>query len=289
MNTENTQLEIQDRPSNIPYLNTIYAELKKSESPIAEAFKEHIHWGYWENPKSASLEGPSYHHAAQRLTNLVLKVAEIKTGQHILDAGCGFGGTVRTINRLRSELRIIGLDNNPHQILRAQSVSPTQNNNWIEYVNGDACNMPFESKSFDHIIAIESIHYFDSQQKFIEESHRVLKPNGKITISAFFCSKWSRPLFSIVQLFLKSPLRSVWGEYKVSTIESFKDLAIHHNLKIDRTTNITHKVSPSPWFIRQHGKLENKKRNDHWLGALIYELLIRCKIIKCYIIKLSKT
>lgn len=51
----------------------------------------------------------------------------------------------------------------------------------------DALSLPFDDDSFDVLIIFEAIYYLDDINKFIKESLRVLKPNGKIIISTVNC------------------------------------------------------------------------------------------------------
>ncbi|MEK7642981.1 MAG: class I SAM-dependent methyltransferase [Patescibacteria group bacterium] len=52
----------------------------------------------------------------------------------------------------------------------------------IDGVVADAEHLPFESGSFDTVIATEVIYYLDHPEKFIDEAYRVLRPGGRLLI-----------------------------------------------------------------------------------------------------------
>jgi SAM-dependent methyltransferase len=55
----------------------------------------------------------------------------------------------------------------------------------VEYVVGDACNLPFRSNSFSKVVSYGSLNYFSDDVKFFKEVVKVLKEEGLIVISVF--------------------------------------------------------------------------------------------------------
>jgi cyclopropane fatty-acyl-phospholipid synthase-like methyltransferase len=53
-----------------------------------------VHWGYWPEPSQATGTAEDYGRAAEALCRHVCAPAMIEDGQAVLDAGCGFGGTI---------------------------------------------------------------------------------------------------------------------------------------------------------------------------------------------------
>lgn len=51
------------------------------------------------------------------------------------------------------------------------------------YIKGSAEKMPFKKNSFDTIIAGELVEHLKNPEKFIKESNRVLRKNGKLVIT----------------------------------------------------------------------------------------------------------
>ena len=46
-------------------------------------------------------------------------VAEIRDGMRIIDVGCGFGGTIASLNERFSELELVGVNIDSRQLERA--------------------------------------------------------------------------------------------------------------------------------------------------------------------------
>ena len=75
------------------YFDTLIDKFVDDPS-LEEAFGQHIHWGYWENPTKATGSLKDFAIAANNLSKLVIEKAGIIDGVKLLDAGCGFGGTI---------------------------------------------------------------------------------------------------------------------------------------------------------------------------------------------------
>lgn len=101
----------------------------------------------------------------------------IQRGRRVLDLGCGAGGTV---SKLRARgVEAVGIDFSPAMIEAARSEHGLKN-----YVTcAEATELPFESDSFDVVIADGVLHHLAVQGRLNEalrEVHRVLRPGGKL-------------------------------------------------------------------------------------------------------------
>lgn len=65
---------------------------------MKKSFGRHVHWGYGDDPQTALCDDEDYAAAAAKLTLELGQLAGIAEGQDVLDVGCGFGGTIASLN-----------------------------------------------------------------------------------------------------------------------------------------------------------------------------------------------
>jgi ubiquinone/menaquinone biosynthesis C-methylase UbiE len=96
-------------------------------------------------------------------------------GKHVIEVGCGRGGGASYLTRTLREARYIGLD------LNAAGVKFCQRRHQVpglEFVTGNAQDIPFPDESFDAVVNIESSHCYPHFGRFLQEVVRVLRPGG---------------------------------------------------------------------------------------------------------------
>jgi len=98
-------------------------------------------------------------------------------GAKILDVGCGLGQITRALTKLGAD--VIGIDPNQNQLKRARAAEAVRNEIYLE---GTAQDLPFDNQSVDIILFFNSFHHIPRYAfaAAIEESHRVLRPKGKL-------------------------------------------------------------------------------------------------------------
>jgi cyclopropane fatty-acyl-phospholipid synthase-like methyltransferase len=235
---------------NLPYFDYLLAELDKNNPSIEKAFGRHVHFGYWDDPSTATGSDEDYARAADALTAEMVELADISDGHHVLDVGCGFGGTVSSLNDQFDSVTLTGLNIDERQIARARGqVQPRQHNS-VEFQVGDACALPFPDGSFDRVLAVECIQHFRSRQVFLHEAVRVLKPGGVLALSdllpvpafAPFCWLGTRPWLDKFYGF---------GDTNVScTLGRFRNLAVRAGLTIMAERNVTKQTVPTYDYLR---------------------------------------
>jgi SAM-dependent methyltransferase len=169
----------------LPYFDEILDRIHRSpESPLAKALQRHVHWGLFE---SATQEPTlaTYLVAAEAMTEKVCKAARVANGARILDVGCGFGGTIAHLNERLSGCRLVGLNIDDRQLARARQLVSARPGNSVQFVQGDACELPFGEGAFDIVLAIECIFHFPSRRRFFAQAARVLRPGGTLALSDF--------------------------------------------------------------------------------------------------------
>ncbi|OBA59470.1 SAM-dependent methyltransferase [Mycobacterium sp. 1100029.7] len=142
-----------------------------------------FNYGYEEDPPmavplSASDERDRYfiqlYHRTAAQVDLV--------GKRVLEVGCGHGGGASYLTRTLHPDSYIGLDLNPTGIAFCKK---RHNVAGLEFVKGDAENLPFPEQSFDAVINIESSHLYHQFPRFLDEVARVLRPGGHFLYADF--------------------------------------------------------------------------------------------------------
>ena len=116
---------------------------------------------------------------------MVKKVTEIfdKNGRW-LDVGSGTGAPACYLAKLYPNIKVEGINIVKDQIKKSTKLSISKRcENQVNFIFGDALDIPYPENFFQNIYAIESAFHFEDKLKFIKESHRVLSHSGKISIA----------------------------------------------------------------------------------------------------------
>jgi fatty-acid O-methyltransferase len=97
------------------------------------------------------------------------------SGKQVLEVGCGHGGGASYLTRTLHPASYTGLDLNPAGITFCRK---RHNLPGLDFVRGDAENLPFPDQSFDAVINIESSYCYPRFPRFLTEVARVLRPGG---------------------------------------------------------------------------------------------------------------
>ena len=95
-----------------------------------------------------------------------------------VDVGCGSGESTFLLCDYFN--KIVGLDISETQIQQAKLKSG-EDKSTVEFVVGNAHNLPFESSSVDLLTCAMAWHWLDAE-KLYDEAKRVLKPGGCLAI-----------------------------------------------------------------------------------------------------------
>ena len=105
-----------------------------------------------------------------------------RSGQSILDAGCGNGRNLKWF--YQNEFYISGIDTDADRIAQAQQNYPEGSTN---FTVGNLEHLPYEDEIFDHVLCCAVLHFAKDGihfSKMFSETVRVLKKNGTLLIRA---------------------------------------------------------------------------------------------------------
>jgi ubiquinone/menaquinone biosynthesis C-methylase UbiE len=104
------------------------------------------------------------------------------SGKKVLEVSCGHGGGSSYLTRTLKPASYTGLDLNPAGIefCKRRHVLPG-----LDFVHGDAENLPFPDASFDALLNVEASHLYPHFPRFLGEVARVLAPGGHFLYADF--------------------------------------------------------------------------------------------------------
>ena len=111
-----------------------------------------------------------YHYAASQIPI---------RGKQTLEIGSGRGGGASFVAQYHNPSHMTGLDYSATAVKLSISLHKEVSN--LQFVQGDAESLPFNDKSFDAVINVESSHCYGNMAAFVKEASRVLKPGGYIS------------------------------------------------------------------------------------------------------------
>ena len=116
----------------------------------------------------------------------LIEQAHITSGQRVLDIGCGTGTLAVQLKRERVDVEIIGLDPDPKALRRAKAKA-TRAGVRVQFDQGFADGLPYESSSFDRVLSSLMFHHLEDEtrEKTLSEVRRVLKPAGSFHLLDF--------------------------------------------------------------------------------------------------------
>jgi len=154
----------------------------------------------------------------------------VKPGDRILDFGCGNGRLAGFFKGRYSEY--IGVDISQRLI---DIASQTYHSEKTKFIKIKAKKIPFKDNSFDAIFSIAVFHHFPSKEYSLQiarELYRVMKPGGKIVISAW--NLWQK---QYLEYHAKS--REGWLDASIPFKSSDKTFnRYHHPFKIGELEDI---------------------------------------------------
>ncbi len=142
-----------------------------------------LNWGYEEDPPMGlpldETDEPNrysiqvYHQTASQVD---------LAGKKVLEVSCGHGGGASYLTRTLKPASYTGLDFNAAGIEFCQRRHQLPG---LDFVHGDAENLPFPDESFDAVVNVEASHIYPHFERFLGQVTRVLRPGGHFLYADF--------------------------------------------------------------------------------------------------------
>ena len=142
------------------------------------------------------------------LIELLLEIARLQSGCHVLDVGCGVGGTSRYLAKER-DCCVTGITISAQQVAMANRLSMAEQVPRLEpsspssqfapitlsraggsvtfqELDAELLGAHFHPDSFDVVWITEALSHFPNKPLFFENAYRVLQQGGKLVLADWF-------------------------------------------------------------------------------------------------------
>ncbi|MBK8475548.1 MAG: class I SAM-dependent methyltransferase [Opitutaceae bacterium] len=96
---------------------------------------------------------------------------------HVLDAGCGTGGLIKSLRAASSHWRLTGLDFMPLACELARERTGA------EIVQGSITQLPFPDATFDAVVSADVVCQVDDGARALREFARCVRPGGAVLVN----------------------------------------------------------------------------------------------------------
>jgi len=117
----------------------------------------------------------------------VLSVLNLRTGEQVLEVGCGGGFYTSQVARFVGPTgRVCAIDISADQIAAAQQRCAEFA--WVECRDADIASPPYPDSEFDAVLAVQVLEYVADLDAGLSQIHRMLRTGGRLVVVA---TDWS--------------------------------------------------------------------------------------------------
>jgi tocopherol O-methyltransferase len=208
-----------------------------------QVWGEHMHHGYY---GATGNEKKDRRQAQIDLIEELLKWAEVRQAEQIIDVGCGIGGSSLYLAQ-KFNAHATGITLSPVQASRAtERAEEAGLAAAVQFQVADALDMPFANDTFDFVWSMESGEHMPDKEKFLAECYRVLKPGGTF-LMATWCHRPITPATGQLTIDEQQHLAEIYRVYCLPYVISLPEYeAIAHHLPFQniRTADWSDAVAP---------------------------------------------
>src|SRR5882762_3852891 len=176
------------------------AEIREHYDSLAFIYRafwgNHIHHGLFVDG------GEKAEEAQVRMLDRCRHWLNLRGGEHVLDVGCGHGGTLLYLAELL-DCCGTGLTISPKQACIArESAAKAGLGGRLTFFVEDVATFPFPEAGFDTVWAMESSEHFADKPKFLHKVQRTLRSGGQFLLAAWTGSMSSSRIRAVGRAFL---------------------------------------------------------------------------------------
>jgi ubiquinone/menaquinone biosynthesis C-methylase UbiE len=188
--------------------------------------------------------------ALRRRCETVIEYLDARSGDTILDCGCGYGFYLRLLDDLTGAT-ITGLD--PDQERLDQCRQQLGDRPRISYMRGDAQALPFCDGAFSHAVCSEVLEHLEDDRRALAELWRVLRPGGVLALtvpSASYPAAWDPPNYLLERVINRHlsgerPWSGIWyGHRRLYSEVELRTIVEEAGFQIEEERPLTHSCPP---------------------------------------------
>ncbi len=113
----------------------------------------------------------------------MFELLDVRPGATLLDVGCGAGNDVQDLAKLVGPSgRVVGIDSSSTMIQQARARTADVHLS-VEYLQGDAYQLPFEENTFDGCLSSRVFKHLASADHALVEMVRVARSGARIVVA----------------------------------------------------------------------------------------------------------
>ena len=130
--------------------------------------------------KASNLYEIYWHRQLKPAQDVLLQMAHVQNGEHVLDIACGTGlVSFRLVEEVGENGLVVGTDISDKMVEVASSIATQKKYSNINFLRMDAEDLQVPDSSFDVALCALGLMYFPNPIQALKEMYRILKPGGR--------------------------------------------------------------------------------------------------------------
>lgn len=143
---------------------------------------------YWDGSRATGYGGYEYDARWRSVAKDLIKFFDLKPGNRVLDVGCGKGFLVYDLIKEGVPIDVYGID------ISEYAIKNSPFNIRVKLRQGTADALPFEDKSFDLVVSINTLHNLPKERciKALQEIERVSRGSSYVVVDSYYSHEQKR-------------------------------------------------------------------------------------------------